>query len=821
MKAAAVREAAAGKAEAPAKPRQAVDGAVQPVNPTWQALALRAQTKLAVGSPDDPAEHEADRVADRVMRMPDRLAGDQKLPSPSFSSRAVAVQRKCKACKEEDEGGALVQRELASPGRPLDAASRGFFEPRFGADFGAVRVHADSGADASARQINARAYTYGNDVVFGEGQFDPSSSRGRQLLAHELTHVLQQRGGSAPLGISRAPLAISRGIAGNCIGNQDNCTLGTNIHRFIQGRMVSLYSPAMFAEVAIPGGGMGTSCKLPGYVDLYGTLPIGIVPAVPQGRMFPPPFASFPTPAPVPGTAMLGSIKPFTTPPPLAYADLASYITAFDAFVALSGSPLSIASPMRVPTPLNWAVPGIPFPFSPATLPQMMHVFPTFDGMYWYFCRPLIELAWLAREAARMISEMMDKLKEAAERLGQQVVYAFEAVLAGLAAAMRAIDEFLEEWGTVILAIIALIVVVVIVVFCWEIIVAAAAAAAVAAGAAAAEVGAAVAAFFAEAATGLAALEGLGALLLLLLPSEAGAAEPPVPAGPGTPAGGPSVSGGQSAGAPSRAALQQLLERLQSQGSMSQSPQDAIPQMLRIIDEAEGAVRPVTGGDLLVYVLELLRHLLQQELLQQSLPSPVPPPRASRGSASPPSGGAVPRSGGTAPPSGGTAPPSGGTAPPSRGTAPPSRGTAPPSGGTAPPSGAGGGGRTLGSGGGAAGGGAAATPVNAWPIIYEEIGSTRHFMILPAGSVANGTSSILLPGNSGAILRVVNGRELQNTTQGNRVVAIVEASNLLPAGFRLVSGELASLLDEDFSQWRRRNRRPMLEDLVTPQLHFR
>ncbi len=156
----------------------------------------RVQAKLKIGQPGDKYEQEADRVAEQVMRMPE----------PS-------VQRKgCSSCKgkEEDEdkilqakpagsaGNAqvdhpLIQNVLSSPGQPLDAATRSFMEPRFGQDFSGVRVHTDGKAAESARAVNARAYTVGRNVVFGRGQYAPGNSEGRRLVAHELTHVVQQK----------------------------------------------------------------------------------------------------------------------------------------------------------------------------------------------------------------------------------------------------------------------------------------------------------------------------------------------------------------------------------------------------------------------------------------------------------------------------------------------------------------------------------------------------------------------------------------------------------------------------------------------------
>jgi hypothetical protein len=86
----------------------------------------------------------------------------------------------------------IVHDVLRSPGQPLDTATRGYFEPRFAHDFSRVRVHTDSMASESARAVNALAYTVGRDVVFSSGRYEPQSSPGRTLIAHELAHVIQQ-----------------------------------------------------------------------------------------------------------------------------------------------------------------------------------------------------------------------------------------------------------------------------------------------------------------------------------------------------------------------------------------------------------------------------------------------------------------------------------------------------------------------------------------------------------------------------------------------------------------------------------------------------
>src|SRR5207253_2492166 len=93
-----------------------------------------------------------------------------------------------------DKAPPIVHEALRSPGKSLDIQTRALFEPGFGRDFSHVRVHNDSKAQASASAVNAAAYTVGGDIVLGEGQSGPETSEGQQLLAHELTHVVQQTG---------------------------------------------------------------------------------------------------------------------------------------------------------------------------------------------------------------------------------------------------------------------------------------------------------------------------------------------------------------------------------------------------------------------------------------------------------------------------------------------------------------------------------------------------------------------------------------------------------------------------------------------------
>jgi outer membrane protein OmpA-like peptidoglycan-associated protein len=119
--------------------------------------------------------------------------------------RKVKLQRSAIGPHPIDDVPPIVHEVLGSPGQPLDAATRAFMDSRLGHDFSRVRVHTGNRAATAARAVNALAYTVGPDVTFGAGQFAPDTSVGRRLLAHELTHVMQQR--SNP-GDARAKLSV-------------------------------------------------------------------------------------------------------------------------------------------------------------------------------------------------------------------------------------------------------------------------------------------------------------------------------------------------------------------------------------------------------------------------------------------------------------------------------------------------------------------------------------------------------------------------------------------------------------------------------------
>ena len=168
------------------------------------------QPKLEINTPGDKYEQEADAMADRVMRMADTGTSNHSVSSLIGPS----VQRKCAECEEEEQkenplmrkaenGGygmqapsSLVSSLNSSKGggAPLPQGTRNFMESAFSADFSRVRVHTGGQASDMSGGINARAFTHGNDIYFKGGQYAPNNEAGKKLLAHELTHTIQQGG---------------------------------------------------------------------------------------------------------------------------------------------------------------------------------------------------------------------------------------------------------------------------------------------------------------------------------------------------------------------------------------------------------------------------------------------------------------------------------------------------------------------------------------------------------------------------------------------------------------------------------------------------
>jgi len=190
-----------------------------------QILMPRPQAKLTVGAPGDSYEQEADRVAEQVVAtntlnnphpiqrrdQEQNEEEEQEQMKPLVGNITPLIQHQEELEPQEklllkQQGAATnsssetsnnLESQLKatkSGGRPLPDSVRSFMETRIGANFGAVRLHTDNSAVQMSRDLKAQAFTHGNDIYFGAGKYSPESSDGKRLLAHELTHVVQQTG---------------------------------------------------------------------------------------------------------------------------------------------------------------------------------------------------------------------------------------------------------------------------------------------------------------------------------------------------------------------------------------------------------------------------------------------------------------------------------------------------------------------------------------------------------------------------------------------------------------------------------------------------
>ena len=343
------------------------------------------QTKLVVNEPGDRYEQEAERLAARIIRFP----APSPQPLSSISQSQVpqpVVQRNCHCggtcpkCQRQDEDSShILQRQavfpqpvslsstvhpiLRTPGRPLDVPTRSFMEPRFGHSLSHVRIHDDSAAATTAATLQARAYTVGHHIVFASGELQPSTSSGRQLLAHELTHVLQQGTGSPASVTPAAPMIQrqARGAAGGCgiCQGGDSRATGTLVHQIVQ----SAFGPL--------GGG------------IKGEHPVQVV-----RKGVPAPFTpeldlSRETPHSHWGRLIeIGEIKPLDdagTQLAIARTQLSDYAGQLrfthDEVFRLKDPP---------PTEIPYPNPARP----PGCSPQVIHVQLTEPGIYQYYCEP-------------------------------------------------------------------------------------------------------------------------------------------------------------------------------------------------------------------------------------------------------------------------------------------------------------------------------------------------------------------------------------------------------------------------------------------------
>ena len=240
---------------------------------------LGIQAKLKVGAPNDKYEQEADRVAERIVSdgsfSPTKVDHAhnhvQRGMSASFEeeeTEANAVQRKANSDgnSKMPAGTESYIQSLGGGGRPLSRTEAQYYEPRFDQSFNDVRIHTGAAADQAAKSINARAFTLGKNIAFADGEYDSSSDPGRRLMAHELTHTLQQStgvshvqrgsagilGGKCCLRASRVEWALAgAGVwkkleQGQCTGTTEDCdgmTCGGGFYRVDNGQTGSCSTP--------------------------------------------------------------------------------------------------------------------------------------------------------------------------------------------------------------------------------------------------------------------------------------------------------------------------------------------------------------------------------------------------------------------------------------------------------------------------------------------------------------------------------------------------------------------------------------------------
>ncbi len=341
-------------------------------------------TQLAQHAPQAPAPVAGRLMKPALQRKPG-CSGGKDCECEECRKSGGALQRLSTGRPASPAVPPVVHEALQSPGQPLDAGARTYFEPRFGHDFSQVRIHSDGLAAESARAVGALAYTVGSDIVFDQGRFAPSTETGRHLLGHELTHVVQQRGvrpSLQPLSIAEAtggPLEaeadavaarVSRGESapqiraaadgslqrsigepaggcGICIGSPQ--LAGQEAHRIVQLEFEVLHS---FGLVEFPFSSPG---------DENGELDLAL---------------------PTPTGFAIGEIKP-ANPKGLedGIRDLGFYNLALqDTFPNSTIEHLNEPIPPSVMTDPVAAAAGCP--------PQVLSVILMLPGLYGYFCEP-------------------------------------------------------------------------------------------------------------------------------------------------------------------------------------------------------------------------------------------------------------------------------------------------------------------------------------------------------------------------------------------------------------------------------------------------
>ncbi len=231
------------------------------------------RSSLRISNPNDSAEREAESTARKVMSM-SAVAPRERVSLLAARAPTVASAQKPKSDETSPELTADIKSQLGG-GRPLPAETRAFLEPRFKANFAGVRIHTGGKAENLSTRLGARAFTYGRDIFFNAGAFQPDSPQGMELIAHELTHTIQQRevvqrevAAAEPVAVSQqSSPQVQRGIVSEAldwVADKANYIPGFRLFTIVIGR-----NPVNMSRVErsganilraliefIPGGGL-------------------------------------------------------------------------------------------------------------------------------------------------------------------------------------------------------------------------------------------------------------------------------------------------------------------------------------------------------------------------------------------------------------------------------------------------------------------------------------------------------------------------------------------------------------------------------------
>ena len=219
---------------------------------TGSALYQAIQPKLTVNQPNDVYEDEAERLAAQVMSKQEPII--ESGSSAGISELTTPVQRRDnsdKGIQMEDDNFEDQLSSSKGNGTPLPEDIRLFMEPRFGADFSNVHIHENSEADEMNRMVSAHAFTHHQDIYFGAGKYNPASTEGKGLLAHELTHVVQQTGGESNKQPSSHSNTSVSTVSGGPIQRSFFSSLGSTLGGLFGGG-----SPAAAPQEEGPLGGL-------------------------------------------------------------------------------------------------------------------------------------------------------------------------------------------------------------------------------------------------------------------------------------------------------------------------------------------------------------------------------------------------------------------------------------------------------------------------------------------------------------------------------------------------------------------------------------